>query len=212
MVQLVLTIGIFSWLMVYVMISALAFLRWPHFCFFISHLGFAPALLVAPLVLVGFYGLFSLDLLFPSLIDTPFYILLLSLMAPALVLYFSSGLATTLANQVKMESSYWKNQPCTRFALSLGAKEEAFIRPLLFKNTLTASLDKALPVIFSETLVIEAMFNIHGLFLLTFQSARALDWHSAGEGLLLIVMVYGAFRWTTKKLLQSMKKRTAGYA
>jgi ABC-type dipeptide/oligopeptide/nickel transport system permease component len=170
-----------------------------------------PALVVAPLALLGAFRMLSVNLLFPVALFSTTSELIAAACAPALVLFVASGLARGLAREISREYAYWRRQPCAYTALACGQPVAAALRRLVIWKSVTAAWAESLPWLYGELVVVEAVFNAPGLGLGAWHMARMRDAAGLGECVGLLVAFYGLMVVLAAVVNQRLGRRLASY-
>lgn len=151
-----------------------------------------PALVIAPLAVALAFDWFHLDLIFPVEMLSTRLRLTLAALAPSVVLVLASGLAPTLVRTVNDRFHHWMNQPFARVALAYGQLPQKALRRVVVFEALAAAWTASLPWIFSELIIVEAIFNAPGLGLAAWQAARQQETAALIQALFGLCCSYGA--------------------
>jgi len=167
-----------------------------------------PALAFAPVLLVGAYRVFNINLLFPVHFFASFDELLLDALTPALVLIAASGLGGQIRALTAAEYEHWRVKAFARAALAYGMAPQRVLRRLVIIKVMTRAWSRCLPWLFGELMIVEAVFNAPGLGLDAWNLARtrqlaelavSLGWLAGLYGFCLIVTAW-AHAWLGRRL------------
>ncbi len=179
--------------------------------FFQFHNIFFPTIIIAPLVIVGFYRLFSINLIFPihffSTLDEIFW----AALPPGFVLWITSGLMTQVFYNISQEKSEWLLKPCSLVARAYGFSPEKKISLLVVKKSLLESLEITLPWIFCELIIIECIFNAPGLGFDLWTFAKEMNLAKVFELSTYILSIYFFILGVTFFELKKLGKKLSGY-
>jgi len=167
-----------------------------------------PALVAAPLTLLAAFRSLQVNLLFPVTLFADVWELVGASLAPALVLFCASGLASTLAREISREYRHWQHQPFSMLSSSLGKSTPRDLYKLVMGRSLGQAWAQVLPWLFGELVVVEAIFNAPGLGLEAWHLARIRDHTGLIQcigwlaGLYLICILFTS--WSNKRLGQRL--------
>jgi ABC-type dipeptide/oligopeptide/nickel transport system permease component len=170
-----------------------------------------PSLLLAPVFLVACYQLFGVSLIYPVQMLAEGSHLIFYLLAPALLLILSSGLALDLVRMTISEIDHWSNPGFLRTARSFGKSRRRHLFWIVVPQVFLLCLDRAVVWLFAELMIIEAVFNVPGLAHLLWRytiNGQVSDFLLAAAGLL------GFFAWLTlvaRRMQRTMGLRLSGY-
>ena len=169
--------------------------------------GFLPALVLAPISIILGFKVFSTVLIYPLHLTSSRVDLFLYGLVPALVLLLASGLFQYLAFTTAQEYEFWIQKAFVQSAKALGKKNSGLF-PIICIRSISQSVSFALPWLFGEIIVVEAIFNAPGIGFEIWNFAKLRFY----EGLVLngVVLVtlygichgitYGTGIWVGKKL------------
>lgn len=158
----------------------------------LTGLALYPALVLAPLAVALAFDWFHLNLIFPIEMLATRLELIWAALPPSIVLVLASGLAPNLTQNVKNRYRHWMHQPFARVALAYGHTPHQALRKIVICESIIAAWTAALPWIFSELIVVEAIFNAPGLGLAAWQAARQQDTTTLLEALISLCCSYAA--------------------
>lgn len=167
-----------------------------------------PTLVVAPVLIFGFYKLFAINLLFPVHYLASWDVILLSAVVPALVLVVASGLGKSVWLNIAIEYEVWVNKTFFLVSKSYGISKHRSLGRLVVIKSIGQALAQSLPWLFGELIVVEAIFNAPGLALDAWHKARMRDIPALIENIVWLVGIYLVFifaisylsRWVGRKL------------
>jgi ABC-type dipeptide/oligopeptide/nickel transport system permease component len=149
-----------------------------------------PSLVLGPLLLIGAFRLFGLNLIFPVHLFASLSDLICSAFFPALIVTVASGLLGNLLANVRAEYSHWRAQRFVLVGEALGKSVVSSVRRLVLAKSLTNSWSETLPWLFGELIVVEAIFNAPGLGLDAWQAAKMRDFSLLGESVAWLAGIY----------------------
>lgn len=170
-----------------------------------------PALVVAPLGLALAFKVLGVNLLFPVHFFADWRQLARAALAPAVVLVLSSGLAGSLWRLTHREYAHWRGKTFALMATATGQRPETALRRLVLAKSLCAAWAQALPWLFGELIIVEAVFNAPGLGLDAWQLARVRDLGGLGEAILWLAGLYAIAVTVTATVNYWLGRRLESY-
>lgn len=172
----------------------------------------APALVLAPLLLVAAFACFNINLIFPVSLLAGTTRMFFAALAPAVVLFLASGLAGALVRSQSAAYSRWRARPFAVFAQSLGSRPERAIRRVVLLESWLTAWTAALPWLFGELIVVEVVFNAPGLGSAAWLAARERDFPALLTNLGVLLVLYTLLSGGKKLFHQELGKKLQGYA
>lgn len=136
---------------------------------------FIPALVLSVLAVTLAYQIFGVNLIFPVHLNASFFDILSAACIPGMILGLASGLYFRLSDELVQEYARWCAKPFILFDLSLGKSSKKTLRRLVLLRALSQGWSACLPWLFSELVIVEALFNAQGLALDAWHMARTRD-------------------------------------
>jgi ABC-type dipeptide/oligopeptide/nickel transport system permease component len=171
-----------------------------------------PALVLAPLAVALSFAALRLDLIYPvQMLASPRQLALAAL-APALVLVLASGLAQTLIRSVEEGYARWHARPFAKVARAYGKEPRDALRRVVVLEALATAWSSSLPWLFSELIVVEAVFNAPGIGLAAWQAARERNAPALVEALVLLTATYAALALASALFNRRLGRRLESYA
>lgn len=170
-----------------------------------------PSLILAPLFIALFYGLFRINLLFPIHFFSTFSSIILYGFMPAFIALLASGLLVSIATKIGREYCYWQSRPFTLVAKAYGKKSHKFLRKLIIIKTLAESWAQCLPWLFGELIVIECLFNAPGLGLDAWHLAKTRNISGLLEITIWLAAIYGMLIVICSTINKWIGRRLDGY-
>ncbi|MBP9708471.1 MAG: hypothetical protein KBD78_12575 [Oligoflexales bacterium] len=149
-----------------------------------------PIVLIAPLLIIATYRILHISLFFPLASDLSLFGRLEYLFVPSLLLLFASGLFFRTRSLIIQNYTIWLNKPCARFSASLGVSAHSKFRRLMVQQSILQSLQECLPWLFCEIIIVEIIFNMPGIGLDLWNSAKARDIYSFFLSLGILLAVF----------------------
>jgi ABC-type dipeptide/oligopeptide/nickel transport system permease component len=149
-----------------------------------------PSLVLGPLLLVGAFRIFSVNLIFPLHVFASVSDLVRAAFFPALTLTLASGLLGNLRRDVRAEYSYWRAKRFVLVGEALGKTTVNSLRRLVLTKSLINSWSETLPWLFGELIIIEVVFNAPGLGLDAWQAAKMRDFSLLGDAVFWLAGIY----------------------
>lgn len=171
-------------------------------------MGTMPALILATAGIIGVYALWSVNLIFPFFHSLTEVEIFFRMFIPTVILFFSSGFAKQIFLNINSENFYWQNKSFYKVGLAMGVDPEYKMRKLVSFRAISLSLGICFPLLFSELIIVEAMFNIHGYGFKMWEAAKNLDfdalayWVPGFLGAFLVLQQLNSFfsKWLGKCL------------
>ncbi len=168
-----------------------------------------PALVTGPLLILGAWRLFQVNLIYPVHLLSHIAELFRFAVVPSIVLIFASGLGIHLWRKIEIESARWQSARFVLLAKAVGKNPRSQVRLLVLRKSLLESWSAALPWLFGELMIVEAVFNAPGLGLEVWHRARTRDADGFVMSLLSLVAIYlllsFSLRWSQRRLGQKLE-------
>jgi ABC-type dipeptide/oligopeptide/nickel transport system permease component len=171
-----------------------------------------PSLILGPLVLIGFYQLFNINLIFPVQLMASLGDIILASLLPAIILLLASGLMFYVFQTTAREVRHWRQKPFVALTLAKGGTESMALRKLVILKSLAEGWSQCLPWLFGELIIVEAMFNAPGLGLDTWNMAKMRNMEGLFQSLLWLGGIYLLSFWLTVRWNRWIGNRLEGYA
>ena len=149
-----------------------------------------PALVLGPLAILLAWRVFDVNLIYPVHLLSELSDLSHFALVPALVLILASGLAVHLWRKIGLETQRWQSARFLLLAKSVGKNPRDQLRPLVLRKSFLESWSAALPWLFGELMVVEAVFNAPGVGLDVWHRARTRDVEGFVLALISLVAMY----------------------
>lgn len=172
---------------------------------------FLPGVLLAPLMIALGFRVLGLNLIFPPALVATAGEWTLHAVAPALALFFASGLAASIAAEVTGWKQAALQKAFHRTRLAFGLDPERTLRRLVLTAALTRSWERALPWLFSELIVLECLFNAPGLGWDIWQRAKERRLGDLTEAVVILLCLYGICRALAARFSRRLGQRLEGY-
>lgn len=171
-----------------------------------------PALILAPLAVAVSFSLWRINLIYPvQLLSSPGR-LAVAAIPPAIILVLASGLSQTLIKTLEERYGLWRNRPFAKVALAYGKGPQQALRKVVIFEAFITAWSGSLPWIFSELIVVEAVFNAPGLGLATWQAARERDFDALATALTAMTLGYGILASVSAYFHRRLGRRLESYA
>lgn len=171
-----------------------------------------PSLVIAPLLVVGGFQLLQWNLIYPIAALATFDTLMIASLAPAFVLFVSSGMMLRIPRLIRLECDFWSSRTFITVAKAYGRSPANSLRKVVYIKTFLDSWSQCLPWLFGELLVVEAVFNAPGLGTDIWHQARMRRWPELVDGLLWLVTLYLICTILTHLGTRWLGKRLESYA
>ena len=170
-----------------------------------------PTLLFAPIVLFLFHKYLNINLIFPVVSISNIESILLATLAPSVVLCFATGLFFSITLEVRTlkETFYASNFATFYKALGLSLKRKMF--KLILSKSMIDCWKVSLPWIFGEIIIVEALFNAHGLGLEIWHAARMRDLENFSVNIAWLMTMYVVLGAVASFLSKRMGERLSDY-
>lgn len=149
-----------------------------------------PAMILAPLAVLGWYLLTKNNLVFSVSFFASTFSMFLDCFVPALVLLFASGLMGLMIKMEITQIDTLMTKPFVLVGRSYGKSSQSQIWRIVFGFVYPSAWLKSLPLVFSELLLIEVIFNAPGLGHIAWLAARSRDSMLLAQSLGLITSLY----------------------
>lgn len=209
------TFYIFTWL-------ALASFLFSGLNFFLARKGYLfllarfslqqPSLLLSAVLIVVAYHLFSSVLFFPVSLLSDRWSVFLHAFVPALVLFVSSGLSSLISSSIKAEYEKWVERPSYRTIQAYSLSDWRLLSRVVWIRGVFSSLTHSLPWLFSELIVVEAIFNAPGLGWSLWNYAKLGSYGDMLVSAASLVLAYLVIGMVCHGLEAKIGKRLEGYA
>lgn len=170
-----------------------------------------PTLALAPITIFSAWAAARINLIFPVFEFTGIAEIALASIAPALLLFIGSGLLGRIITVSRSEWSFWSEKPFVRVDRAFGKNTRSRLAPMIGSRILLQSASDCLPLVFSELIIIESLFNAPGLGFWSWEYAKTRDMESAAKSIAAIFFVYGAINLTIYFANKSLGKKLTGY-
>ena len=175
-------------------------------------LALMPALVLGPTAVALSFSLWRLNLIYPVQLLSSIGRLTLAALAPACVLVLASGLSQTLIRTVHDRYILWQGRPFAKVALAYGKTPYRALRRVVILEALTTAWSGSLPWIFSELIVVEAVFNAPGLGLAAWQAARERNPIALAGALFAMTCAYAILALISAYFHRQLGRRMESYA
>ena len=172
---------------------------------------FLPALILGPMALILAQGLLAANLVFPVSFGLEPWRAFLWLAAPSIVLFFSSGLMTSLCYFYSTSRREWLSKPCAQFYEALGISAFRRLAPLILALSWVKAWARSIPWIFGELIIIESLFNAQGVAYQLWRGAREHQPQLVLQSLLILLLIYFVFQQMNSSLGAWLGKRLQSY-
>ena len=170
-----------------------------------------PSLALAPLAIFGAWATARINLIFPVFEFTGLAEIVLASISPALLLFIGSGLLWRIVALNRSEWSFWYAKPFVRVERAFGKNIRRRLAPMIGMRILLQSASDCLPLVFSELIIIESIFNAPGLGFWSWEYAKTRDIEAAGKSVAALFIVYGLINLTIYFANKSLGKKLTGY-
>lgn len=170
-----------------------------------------PALAVAPLCIFLAWLMLRVNLIFPVFEFTDAAELLTASIAPAVILFAGSGLAGRIWSTARSEWRFWTSKPFVRVESAFGKDPRRRLRPLVATRSLLQSASDCLPLVFSELVIIESIFNAPGLGYWSWEYAKTRDITAAARAIAVLFIAYAALNTAINFANKRLGRKLAGY-
>lgn len=171
-----------------------------------------PAMILAPLLVLTWHFLWRQPLSFPVSFFSSWWRLAMGCLPPATVLLFASGFLPLMIRMELRELADARSKPFFTVARAFGKRPGPQIWSIVVGSAYANAWLRSLPLLFSELLMVEVIFNAPGLGQAAWQAAKGRD----GAGLLsaigLMIAVYGAVMTAALMVSRRTGRRMQGYA
>lgn len=171
-----------------------------------------PSLVVGPLIVVGAYRFFGINLLAPIFLLSGTETMVYASLCPAIVLGLTSGLFLGVSAQVSQEITFWYSKPFAKLHVASGLNVRPLLRRLVVGKSLLDAWQRSLPWLFSELVVVEAVFNLPGLGQDAWNFARTRDIDRFALTIAMLVFIYTLVSRAVLGLHQKLGKKLESYA
>lgn len=170
-----------------------------------------PSLAIAPLIIFTAWSLGRVNLIFPVIEFSETTELMISAIAPAAVIFAGSGILWRITALSRSEWQFWREKPFMQVDLAYGKNIRRRLAPLVATRVILQASSDCLPLIFSELVVIEAIFNAPGLGYWSWEFAKMRDLTAATQTLLALLIIYGAVNTIIAGANRRLGKKLSGY-
>jgi len=170
-----------------------------------------PALAIAPVVIFAAWVTARINLIFPVFEFTGTAEIITASIAPAVILLFGSGLFARIISLARGEWAFWSAKPFVRVDRAFGKNTIRKLSPMIFMRVALQSASDCLPLVFSELVIIESIFNAPGLGFWSWEHAKARDLNSALISIAALFAIYGFLNIVILITNRDLGKKLAGY-
>ncbi len=170
-----------------------------------------PSLALAPLAIFGAWTMARINLIFPVFEFTGITEIATASFAPAILLFIGSGLFGRILALSRSEWSLWSAKPFVRVDRAFGKNIRIRLAPMIGSRILLQAASDCLPLVFSELIIIESLFNAPGLGFWSWEYAKTRDVESAVKSIAALFFVYGLINLGIYFANKSLGKKLAGY-
>jgi ABC-type dipeptide/oligopeptide/nickel transport system permease component len=170
-----------------------------------------PALAIAPVAIFSAWATARVNLIFPVFEFTDTLDIFLASLTPALILLFGSGLFWRIISLSRSEWSFWYSKPFVRVERAFGKDVQRRLSPMIVTRIALQSGSDCLPLIFSELVIIESIFNAPGLGFWSWEYAKTRDVQSALTSIAGLFVAYGLVNLMILFANRNLGKKLAGY-
>ncbi len=170
-----------------------------------------PSLAVAPLCIFLSWLFMRVNLIFPVFEFTGMADLVTAGIAPAAILFTSSGLFGRILATSRNEWNFWTAKPFFRVESALGKDPRRRLRPLIATRSLLQSASDCLPLVFSELVIIESIFNAPGIGYWSWEYAKTREITSAAQAISVLFIAYGFMNTAISFANRRLGRKLAGY-
>ncbi len=170
-----------------------------------------PALAVAPVVIFAAWITARVNLIFPVFEFTGTAEIITASIAPAAILLFGSGLFARIISLARGEWEFWSAKPFVRVDRAFGKNTTRKLSPMIALRVALQSASDCLPLVFSELVIIESIFNAPGLGFWSWEHAKTRDMNSALLSIAALFAIYGLVNLVILFANRNLGKKLAGY-
>lgn len=170
-----------------------------------------PSLAIAPLVIFAAWSVAQVNLIFPIIEFADTTELLIAALAPALIIFVGSGIAGRIVSLSRSEWHFWREKPFMKVDLAYGKNIRLKLAPLVATRIILQAGSDCLPLIFSELVIIEAIFNAPGLGYWSWEFAKMRDMTAAVQTLAVLLIAYGTINTMITIANKQLGKKLTGY-
>ena len=170
-----------------------------------------PALALAPLAIFSAWAAARINLIFPVFEFSGLSDIAIASIAPALLLFIGSGLLGRIITLSRSEWSFWSEKPFVRVDRAFGKNIRSRLAPMVASRILLQSTSDCLPMVFSELIIIESIFNAPGLGFWSWEYAKTRDVESAAKSIAVLFFIYGLINLTIYFANKNLGKKLTGY-
>lgn len=170
-----------------------------------------PALAMAPLCIFLAWLMLRVNLIFPVFEFTDTADLVTASIAPALILFAGSGLAGRIWSTTRSEWRFWIAKPFVRVESAFGKDPSRRLRPLVATRSLLQSASDCLPLVFSELVIIESIFNAPGLGYWSWEYAKTRELTAAAQAIAILFIAYALLNTAINFANKRLGRKLAGY-
>jgi ABC-type dipeptide/oligopeptide/nickel transport system permease component len=171
-----------------------------------------PTLLFAPMLIVIFYDVMDVNLIFPVALTASTKTIFFASIVPAAVLCVATGLLYNIASQINSLKARFFESNFSKLTVALGLSPKKRLLKLIVSKALLDSWVGALPWVFGELIIVEALFNAHGLGLDLWHMARMRDMVGFAEGVIWLLGIYTVIALITSSLSRGLGRKLEGYS
>ena len=170
-----------------------------------------PSLALAPLAIFSAWAAARINLIFPVFEFSGLSDIAIASIAPALLLFIGSGLLGRIITLSRSEWSFWSEKPFVRVDRAFGKNIRSRLAPMVASRILLQSTSDCLPMVFSELIIIESIFNAPGLGFWSWEYAKTRDVESATKSIAVLFFIYGLINLTIYFANKNLGKKLTGY-
>lgn len=170
-----------------------------------------PVLILGPVVIYYGFHLLDINLLFPMLFEASTTEVLKATAVPAFLLCFAAGLFSRISFGLRRSFDMYRGASFVELTRALGLSARKRLFKLFALKSFLDGLSRSLPWIFSELVIVEALFNAQGLGLALWNFAKMRDLESSLYAAAWLFVLYGLSAAAVKLSSARLGKRLEGY-
>ncbi len=170
-----------------------------------------PSLALAPIAIFAAWATARVNLIFPVFEFADTVEIVVAAIAPAFLLFIGSGLLLRVVALSRSEWAYWYSKPFVRVEQAFGKNVQRRLAPMIGTRVLLQSASDCLPLVFSELVIIESIFNAPGLGFWSWEYAKTRDIGSAAKSIAVLFIAYGLINLAIYFANKNLGKKLTGY-